>query len=212
MPRRRHGLNWLLAGATALSVPFAALPAAAAEITASRLPEDPTALILIEGPIEDWDDQRFAEAAEPYLGTPAMVILQSQGGSVAAALGIGEQIHAAYFATIVLDGHECRAACALIWLAGVQRHMTGTSTITLAPDVGAGEGEEDTSAVSADLLDGYLRDLGLSEATIRYVIETPVSDEHPITPEIARVIGLPVWLYRDGQVIPPTEEPVEMRW
>src|SRR3712207_8380401 len=55
---------------------------------------------------------------------PYTTLFRSPGGSVPAALGIGMQVHQAYFATIVLDDHECNAACALIWLAGKQRHMT----------------------------------------------------------------------------------------
>lgn len=202
-----------LVGAAALSGICLARPATAAEIIAERFPGDPYALVLIEGPIEDGDDQRFAQAVEPFLGAPAMVVLRSPGGSVPAALGIGQQIRRAYFATNVLEDHACQGACALIWLAGIQRHLTQASTIDLAGLDGWGATEPTPAFRSWEATLGtYLSELGLPEPAVRYVTEAEAGDARPITPEIAGALGIPVWELRDGQVIPPGDEPTQRSW
>jgi hypothetical protein len=200
----------LFVSAAALST--SSWPTTAAEITVSKLPEDPYALILIEGPIEVGDDWRFAEAVEPYLGAPAMTILRSPGGSAPAALGIGRQIREASFATFVLEGHDCHATCGLIWLAGIQRHLTGASRITVGAEEAQADNQAETPEAFSAELRVYLAALGLPEPAIRYVAEAPARDYRPITPEIARHLGLPVWEVRDGQVVPPDEDLGERNW
>lgn len=198
----------LFAGVAALAFMGLARPGAAAEITAEKWPEDPVALILIAGPVEEGDGRLFAEVAAPYVGTPAMVVLQSSGGSVPAAMEIGMQIREASFATIVLEGDACRAACALIWLAGIQRHLGASSDIAISGSTGPrAEAAALASGPVAALLEGYLGELDLPQPMIRYVLEAEGIEAGRITPGVARRLGVNVWEYRDGEVISPDEEP-----
>lgn len=187
---------------------FISLPVVAAEITTSQPFDSEQVTIQITGPIKDGDDLRFADAVEPYEGALGLVVLDSPGGSLQAGLSIGAQIHELRFDTIVGAAHECYSACALIWLSGAQRNLSVASIIGVHAAYTLDEtGQPWTSGSANASLGGFLNEIGIPEPAIRYITEAGANDILPITPEIARRLGIDVWEHRDDRVITPFEEP-----
>ncbi len=78
--------------------------------------------LIIEGPIDTGDGQRFAQALADA-GTVTEVLLHSPGGMVDEGYAIGRQIRARGLATRVPAGALCASACADIFLGGVARRV-----------------------------------------------------------------------------------------
>jgi hypothetical protein len=127
-------------------VTFIALPAiAGVEVVAQRCkvsgaPGASCTLyeIDISGPIDEKTVRAFERAAEDSrlsgersnIGPrPPRVILNSLGGSVAAAMGLGEAIRKRGFSTWVNGQDECSSACVLVLASGVRRSPFGTIAI-----------------------------------------------------------------------------------
>src|SRR5262245_46447079 len=94
------------------------LPGRAAQIEVSGPPG--ASAIAIVGTIETADAETFQEKTRTL--TEALVLLNSNGGDVVAAIRVGEMVRARGFTTFVTD--TCASACTLIWLAGSQRYMS----------------------------------------------------------------------------------------
>jgi ATP-dependent protease ClpP protease subunit len=83
--------------------------------------------VALSGTIDDAMFEQFKEAADDhrvvatsrYLGP--IVTLNSPGGSVPAAMRIGDVIRQHGYFTEVYDGEECSSACVLVLSAGVER-------------------------------------------------------------------------------------------
>jgi membrane-bound ClpP family serine protease len=90
------------------------------------------ALILLKGqivkPTNNWPLSRFTQIAASQ-NEQTIVLLDSPGGSVAAAIEIGKIIKRRGFKTAVPDFERCLSACALIWLAGKERLVGGSASI-----------------------------------------------------------------------------------
>jgi len=101
--------------------------AGAAEIEKLDLPGVAVPFVLIRGPIEAGDGDKFETVVIGL--SRASVILESPGGLVKEALHIGATIRLEGFATMVPADKECFSACGLIWVSGVRRYMSDTSLI-----------------------------------------------------------------------------------
>lgn len=146
--------------------------ATAAEIRATPLSGVPdTAAVLLIGTIEMSDGEKFRAATASY--PKAIVGLASEGGSVIAAMDIGEQIRMHNYATVVPDRILCASACAIAWLGGTQRFMgTGAKIGFHAAYISQG-GEAKESGVGNALLGRYLTTLGLPRRAIVFITEAP---------------------------------------
>src|SRR5262245_9841528 len=78
-------------------------------------------IVLINGDFVSEDISEFQAKTGPL--SKAIIILESDGGSVLAGIQIGETIRLKNFATFVSDGTRCASACALAWLGGAKRYM-----------------------------------------------------------------------------------------
>ncbi|TCL75575.1 hypothetical protein [Rhizobium sp. BK251] len=87
------------------------------------VPEIPEAIIL-NGAIDYRSPLAFKRALRAHPETQ-IVILQSEGGSVQAALLIAEEIHERNLATFIPEKSLCASACAYLFLAGVERLAEG---------------------------------------------------------------------------------------
>ncbi len=85
------------------------------------------AVITIIGDIMDADGQQFVARTNDI--DKALVVLSSQGGSMAAAIVIGEHIHSKGWSTWVPSDAKCFSACANIWIAGKTRGMEPKSLL-----------------------------------------------------------------------------------
>jgi hypothetical protein len=96
----------------------------------TRQDQKGTTSIVIEGKIEKQDDEHFRQTLATIPSDRSITIkLSSPGGSIGAALAIGDIIHQREFSTSVSEYTECFSACAFIWLAGRARWSTATSLI-----------------------------------------------------------------------------------
>src|SRR2546421_2121637 len=109
-----------------LSVSFelafvATTPTLGATITVRPQTPDRPIVVILEGPLVDDDEDRFATKTASL--PSAFVAFSSDGGSLAAGLRIGEAIRRKGFSTIVPDGRRCASACAFAWLGGIERFL-----------------------------------------------------------------------------------------
>jgi hypothetical protein len=152
----------LVALATALS-PALCLATSAADAAEMRMEGQS---ISVKGRIEYNDDAKFR--AELGRRQVEGVILQSDGGNIAAAINIREEIVARNMSTWVAG--PCTSACGLIWLAGKKRFFLDGSSVgfhgAYLPD-----GRIDSGANA--LVGAYLSRLGFDYDTIRYLTSAP---------------------------------------
>jgi hypothetical protein len=97
--------------------------ALATSVTAAEIKRTPQPdgrdIVSISGFIQPGDDQKFIEVA----GNPRAITLHSIGGVNQPAANIGSLIRSRGWGTAVRSGAYCYSACALIWFAGVYRHL-----------------------------------------------------------------------------------------
>lgn len=168
-------------------------------------------LILVRGPIETGDDERFYELAEQ--ADRAIVFLESPGGIVDAGLSIGAEVAMKGFTTLVLDGDGCHSICAIIWISGARRYMSPNARISVHAAYRLetntdGQADAAESGVANADIGAYLNELGLSRQAIYYfTLARPEEPLLPITPEIAQLLDIEVYIQDGEQVIAPSERP-----
>ena len=78
--------------------------------------------IVVDGPITFGDIEAFARAVDEIKEKgSAVVILTSAGGSGGAGILMGDLVRRSGMNTFVPNEGTCGSACAMIWIAGVQR-------------------------------------------------------------------------------------------
>lgn len=171
--------------------------------------------ILIRGPIESGDDNRFYELAGQ--ADRAIVFLESPGGAVDAGISIGAEIAIRGFTTLVLDRDGCHSICAVIWVSGTRRYMSPNADISVhaayrleANADGATDAAE--SGVANAKIGAYLNELGLSRAAIEYfTVARPGEPLLPLTPETAQMLDIDVYIQDGERLITPSERPTPRR-
>jgi len=175
--------------------------ARSAEVTVVPPRGDFPTAIIVEGIFEYGDDTRFRSALSGV--DQAMVVFNSEGGSLDAGLEIGKAIRMRGLVTGVLSGNMCMSACALAWLGGASRfadtnaiigfHAAYTTKFGVARETGAGNAR----------VGAYLANLGLSEQAAYWLASrSPDEDMLILTPQIAQELKIDVY-YLDAK--PQTE-------
>lgn len=142
---------------------IATIPAAnASEIKAETV--DDLNVISISGDIELGDDKKFNRIALGY--DEAVVVLESNGGNLSAALEIGKSIHLKGFSTYVFDGSTCASSCALIWIAGLKRFVSKSSHIGFHASYLEVDGRQEQTGVGNAIVGRYLTLLNLPEKAV----------------------------------------------
>ena len=171
--------------------------------------------ILIRGAIEPGDDETFYKLAQK--AEHASIILESPGGSVDVGISIGAEIAIRGFTTLVLDGEGCYSICAVIWVSGVRRYMSPKAAIGVHAayrlvDEGNGEVQTPESGVANAKIGAYLNEIGLSRDAIEYfTLARPNEPLMPITPEIAQMLDLDVFIQDGLEITTPEERPTPRR-
>ncbi len=145
--------------------------------------------LTLTGQIAQGDAERFKEylATDPTM--PAMIRLNSPGGSVQDALLIGRQLRAAEVETVMGAGDICLSACPYILASGLSRnihndaqvgvhqHYFGTKSALPAflavEDIQRGQGE----------VMAYLNDMGVDPLIMRHALVTPPDEIYVLLPE-----------------------------
>lgn len=135
--------------------------------------------IWITGPIELGDEQKFADVAATHQAS--IVYLSSPGGVIGVAIAISRMVRNLKLDTFVgRGGTGCYSACPLIWLAGRHAIVQRNSFLGFhASNMPEG------NALAAQ----YLRELGLSDGAIQYMLSTPNYDIRLATEPDASALG-----------------------
>ena len=144
-------LVWALA--TVLSQPLCA-----AEIQPFSGKDGVVEIIAIYGELLPGDEKTFANIA--LQTQSSLVILNSQGGSLSAALGIGKAIRVKGFRTYVPDHGVCASACGLIWLAGTAKALSTTARVGFHAAYREEYGVKSVTSSGNALVGAYLNSLG----------------------------------------------------
>ncbi|NCO21565.1 MAG: hypothetical protein GW905_06080 [Rhodobacterales bacterium] len=150
---------------------------------------DGVAMVRITGTIAPGDGARFADWLSMAAQKPAVVVLNSPGGSVADALDIGRTLRAAGIDTTVTAGDICLSACPYILAGGVRRvvsddgfvgvhqHYFGQNVVQPAfmavEDIQRGQGQVMV----------YLNEMGVDPMLMRHALTTPPDEIYILLPE-----------------------------
>ena len=96
-----------------------------AEIISKSLGD--TGVVFINGKIETGDMQTFVSL--PIEWDRTIVLLNSDGGSAADAIVMSAFLVTKGVVTYVLPNHECLTECTLIWLSGLRKMSSNSSSI-----------------------------------------------------------------------------------
>lgn len=118
-------------------------------------------ILVLSGEI-DWQDVQAlkADLAEE---TPELVVLDSPGGLIEAAMEIGNEIRAYKLDTMVRSGQMCASACGLIFFSGHQKFLSRNGLVGLHQ---AHDGKGNTVELGTARVDGYLRAMGVPRSVL----------------------------------------------
>ena len=122
--------------------------------------------VFVRGDIVPEDYEQFHKLTNKLpAGTP--VVLNSNGGKLAAGVKIGEFIRLKRFRSIALD--TCASVCALMWLAGTPRFVFSDAAVGFHSAY-----KEDGSVTGGGnaIIGAYLATLGIKYETIYYLTQT----------------------------------------
>lgn len=170
----------------------AACPAAAAEFTKRPSQNGKPDVIAVVGDLELGDEDKFADAARS--SSDAMVLFQSRGGNLIAAIEIGRTIRRKGFSTLVPDKMQCASACALAWLGGRTRYMSATAHVGFHAVYTDKNGRPMVSSAGNALVGAYLNELGLSSSAVIYITSAAPTQMQWLSLDDAQRAGIDVKL------------------
>lgn len=188
---------------------LSAMPGAeAADFEILRLPGYDNVIIMMTGEITEGDAQRFDDTVADIGGAHATLNVSGPGGLVNEALDIGAQVQEHRFATMVSAQTECYSACALIWLAGPRRYLAPDSVIGVHAAFRTRDDDTaEESGVANARIGAFLNMVGLPLDAITYITTAPPDATLPITPAIARNLGIEVYEQHGMETVTPDAAP-----
>jgi ATP-dependent protease ClpP protease subunit len=140
--------------------------------TIAVLDPDGIAIVLVQGLLTASDATEFQKKTGPLF--KAIVMFESDGGSIVAGIQIGEIIRLKNFVTLVPNETRCASACAIAWLGGIRRLMGPGARIGFHAAYDASSGQE--TGVGNALVGAYLSRIGLPYSAVIYITQaTPNS-------------------------------------
>ncbi|UOM34278.1 hypothetical protein [Acuticoccus sp. I52.16.1] len=144
--------------------------------------------VVIAGEIALGDADRFRNAVRDL--PPAIVDLDGPGGKLLDALAIGDQVREREDLTSVASGAHCTSACALIWIAGVERVWQDGGSIGFHA-AAAREGDVVRMTASGNAIVGaYLTRLGYPLSVVVMATEADHTSMAYLTADLAARSGL----------------------
>lgn len=170
------------------AVCLSALASAASAAGIAVVEEAGRPVVHLAGEIELGDAGRFERAVA---GRSALtVVLSGPGGKLIDALSIGEMIRARGDRTVVRLGANCTSACALIWIAGVERTLEDGGAVGFHA-ASAREGNTVRMTASGNAIVGaYLTRLGFPLTVVVMATEADHTSMAYLTAERAASSGL----------------------
>ena len=151
-------------------------------------------IIVVTDEIVAGDDEAFLDAVEHATGRghPAMVVLASPGGALGAGMHMGLIIAETGLPTFVPDGEVCASACALAWLAGAPRMMTGASEIGFHQPYDERDGQMVPSIEANAVVGHYIATIGMGPQIVSFAVSAPPDQMGWLDLALAAEIGLEV--------------------
>jgi hypothetical protein len=168
----------------------------AAEISPVALEKGRTAIFLI-GEIKPDDATTFRALAQKY--DDALVLLESDGGSVGAAIEIGKAIRLKGYSTAVINGSSCNSSCALIWLAGSPRALSKSAKIGFHAAYADVDGQARESGFANAMIGRYLTLLNLPDQAVFFATTSPPNSLNWLTASNYRSSGIDATIIKDFQ-------------
>lgn len=150
---------------------FVASSSSAAEITVTKLDGDKTVFIELTGDIQPGDDDKFRNIAAQ--NPDAIVLLDSGGGTIMAAMEIGRIVRLRDYPTVVYSNGYCASACALIWVAGSRRVIFDGGRVGFHASYLDENGSKIETGVGNALVGHYLSQLGFGEKAVIFATSAP---------------------------------------
>jgi hypothetical protein len=183
-----------------------------ATITVHEPDSEGRVFVDVVGQINDEDFKTFKEKTDQvlpigvgHLKKQMVVALISYGGNISSALQIGDQIHRRGMSTFVPGDRTCASACALIWLAGRQRHVGDTPQIGFHAIHDTRTQRE--SGIGNALVGAYLRDLGIDYKAIVFMTRAGPTSVEWLTPDVAKELGVAWTTLQPPRAIPIPLQP-----
>ena len=142
-------------------------PKLAFSATIAVLDPDGVAIVLVQGDFTESDASEFQSKTGPL--SKAIVLFESDGGSVVAGIQIGEIIRLKNFVTLVPNKSRCASACAIAWLGGGRRFMGPGARIGFHAAYNLASGQE--TGVGNALVGAYLARIGLPYSAVIYITQ-----------------------------------------
>lgn len=146
-------------------------------------------VLLINGPIELGDAERFAAHLDAQSAPPEVIALNSPGGAVTEALAIGRHVRATGADTVMLPGMICLSACPYILAAGVARIVASDAAVGMhqhyydtpgyLPVFLAVEGIQHGQGATME----YLIEMGIDPGLMVYSLNTPPEEIYLLVEE-----------------------------
>jgi ATP-dependent protease ClpP protease subunit len=162
----------------------------AAEIDHIALANQAMGFILVKGPLEPGDEQKFNRIAQMY--THAAVLLISEGGNLLAGIEIGRIIRVRNFSTGVAPGTLCASACAMAWLGGTSRYMSANSRVGFHAAYIVKDGVARETGLGNAIVGAYVTQLALPMSAVIYITAAAPHEMTWLTAEDARRVGIDV--------------------
>jgi hypothetical protein len=171
---------------------LAATTANASEITVD--PSGNTALIVLEGRLNQGDEDLFRARIAGLHNLSTVVALNSPGGDLRAGIEIGTIVRMRGFATVVPAESACASACGLIWLAGTPRTVLYSDAgqygrVGFHAAVNPATGQQ---SVGNAIAGAYFGKLGLSDDAIAYMTDAAPESIQWLTSADAQRLGIKV--------------------
>jgi hypothetical protein len=158
--------------------------------TIAVLDPDGVAIVLVQGAFTAGDASEFQNKTGPL--SKAVVLFESDGGSVVAGIQIGEIIRLKNFVTLVPNETRCASACAIAWLGGARRFMGPGARIGFHAAYDASSGQE--TGVGNALVGAYLTRIGLPYSAVIYITQAAPNSMTWLSLSEARQRGIEVSL------------------
>ena len=146
-------------------------------------------VVLVSGPIQDGDSDRFEIALAEQIEQPKTVALHSPGGAIHEALRIGQIIRDAGMDTMIGPDAVCSSACPIMLFAGVERIISKDGWIGMHQAY-LGENTFLTSRDTAYTVQAtqakvmsFIAEMGVDPLVLSHAMATPPEDIYYLLPE-----------------------------
>jgi hypothetical protein len=170
------------------AVLLCACPASAATIVAAPVGGPDTGAIVVSGTLKPGDDEVFSKHLMQF--PKGLVVLQGDGGDLAAAIKIGTAIRLKNYSTLVPTGSSCASACAIAWLGGAPRILEDGSQVGFHAAYALKDGQAAEVGAPNALLGAYLGKIGLPDRAVAYITSAPPEGMNWLSSDQAEKMGI----------------------